>query len=403
MQTAMLSGRDARIDFLRGMGILMLAVDHLSYLIQLQDGHQRSIRFYTFHDFGYSSAAEFFVFFSGYVIASAYGKTYDRHGYWMVQARGLHRAWQLHAYNALTLLLTVAMAWVIFAPMPQLFEITDLDPIRANGLQALFDFATLQYAPQYFEILQLYIVLIALCPLVLLLERHWSMLALGASFALWLAVQFRPDWNLQQREHGWYFNPLGWQLLFVLGMWMSRNAPLDRLRVAKRPRAIAILGGLFVLCFLLKAVEKYQIAVPLLGTLAMPGRLKNNLGAAHVLHFFLSLYLFMLLLPAGDRMSRWLATRAVMRVGQQSAECFCLSIAAVYACFAGYVAFGDTTAAYLLGGAGMLLLLLLGAYAFETIKSQPWRKPPGPARPATATAAAPGGAATPHREHMTTG
>ncbi len=66
--------RDTRIDFLRGAFILMMVVDHFGHLLSLI-GSNAQAKIYTYQSIGWSSAAEFFVFFSGYVIATVYSKT----------------------------------------------------------------------------------------------------------------------------------------------------------------------------------------------------------------------------------------------------------------------------------------------------------------------------------------
>ncbi len=98
-------------------------------------------------------------------------------------------------------------------------------------LDAALALGSLRYVPDYFDILPLYIVLLAATPAMLVLAGRSPHLALGVSAALWLAVQFWPL-NLPAHPVGtklWYFDPFAWQFLFFLGFgatagWFSPPA-----------------------------------------------------------------------------------------------------------------------------------------------------------------------------------
>lgn len=83
---------------------------------------------------------------------------------------------------------------------------------------ALMRALTLEFQPTFLDILPLYIVLLAAFPLVLLALERSPWLAIGPSLCLYAAVyafdlRFRGYPNAQP----WFFNPLAWQLLFVIG------------------------------------------------------------------------------------------------------------------------------------------------------------------------------------------
>ena len=61
-------------------------------------------------------------------------------------------------------------------------------------------------------------------PIALIAMRRWPAMALGLSFALWLAVQFDKDLNLAAYPgigQVWYFNPFAWQALFFFTAWLG--------------------------------------------------------------------------------------------------------------------------------------------------------------------------------------
>jgi hypothetical protein len=93
------------------------------------------------------------------------------------------------------------------------------DPVRAHiGL------VLLSHQLGYFDILPLYVVLMMLAPAVALVHRYVPGLLLPISVSIYLAsLVFGlsvPTWPVQGQ---WFFNPLCWQLVFVLGFAFSRD------------------------------------------------------------------------------------------------------------------------------------------------------------------------------------
>src|SRR4030095_11017145 len=76
----------------------------------------------------------------------------------------------------------------------------------------------LELQPMFMSILPLYIVLLlGLAVLLPLIKRGWLATILLASLARWMVVQ-PPAPTLPLYPDGfWYFNPLAWQCLFLIG------------------------------------------------------------------------------------------------------------------------------------------------------------------------------------------
>ena len=82
----------------------------------------------------------------------------------------------------------------------------------------------LHFQPAYLDILPMYIALLVLFAVVMPLLRSPQLLAL-ASFALYATARLA-GLNLPSiTGEGWYFNPLTWQLLFMLGAIMAYLPP----------------------------------------------------------------------------------------------------------------------------------------------------------------------------------
>ena len=96
----MQTGRDLRIDFFRGLALVFIFWDHIPH---------NPLGQVTPRNFGFSDAAEIFVFLAGYAAVLAYGKLLLRDGYAVACLRVLRRVWVL--YVAHIFLLAVLMGW----------------------------------------------------------------------------------------------------------------------------------------------------------------------------------------------------------------------------------------------------------------------------------------------------
>src|SRR4029077_16542337 len=110
----------------------------------------------------------------------------------------------------------------------------------------------LEFQPTFLDILPLYIVLLVTFPLILFGLRLRPLMVLIPSFLLYLLVQVT---NLSvpayPESHVWYFNPLAWQFVFIvgagLGLGVGWRPRWSRLELAVLPIAVFVVGvGLVV-------------------------------------------------------------------------------------------------------------------------------------------------------------
>src|SRR5262245_1276113 len=105
VRTAVLAGpdkRDLRLDLLRGIGQWMVYVDHIPY---------NFLNWFTLRNYGFSDAAEIFVFIYGYSIGFAYGSAIKAGQFRAGVKRLLTRASQLYvAHIFLFLFFTAQVA-----------------------------------------------------------------------------------------------------------------------------------------------------------------------------------------------------------------------------------------------------------------------------------------------------
>jgi hypothetical protein len=91
--------RDLRLDLVRGIGQWMVFLYHAPYDI---------VSWLTLRNFGFSDAAEFFVFISGYTAGFVYGPAVAGGQFLAATKRLLKRAWQLYVAHIFLFLFFVA-------------------------------------------------------------------------------------------------------------------------------------------------------------------------------------------------------------------------------------------------------------------------------------------------------
>lgn len=221
------SVRDARLDVLRGLAILVIAITHM------EQGELRLhlLRPWLVAPFGVSTWAELFVGISGMLYGLVYGRAYVRRGPAHLLTKSLRRAGQIYVANLLAFLgalLAVHAAYKIGGDRGYLLEQVKPYLIGPNW-SAYLDMVLLRRGPDQFDILPLYVILLLLAPgvLMLLLRRPEAGLAASAGVALagW-CTYFIPvgEGRMVRDLLPWsmhYFDPLGWQLLFSVGMYFG--------------------------------------------------------------------------------------------------------------------------------------------------------------------------------------
>ncbi len=209
--------RDHALDTLRGVLLLMIAVNHFS----------SPLATLTYEPLGYVTGAEGFVLISGLVVGGLARRRAEAgradFGRWARRRAGVIYLYHLAVVVAIFVLASIAGPLRDFAVgrMPQL----------AGNPWALLPAALgLLFQPWLNAILPLYCLLLVLAPVALgVADRRGAVLVLAASAAVWLVVQAAwpaaaiAAWG---DAHGWRFglkNPLAWQLLFVIGLLLGRR------------------------------------------------------------------------------------------------------------------------------------------------------------------------------------
>ena len=205
--------RDLRLDLFRGAGLWMIFLDHIPHDV---------VAWLTLRNYGFSDAAEFFVFISGYLAGYIYGPVIKTGHFLSALKRLWKRAAELYvAHIMLFLIFTAQIARTVRKFDNPMYE----DEFNVHNFllhpdiligQAL----TLRYKPVNLDVLPLFIALLVVAPFVLwAMVRRPNLTLLGSVIFYILARVF--DWNFASYPPGttWYFNPFAWQLMFFFAAW----------------------------------------------------------------------------------------------------------------------------------------------------------------------------------------
>ncbi|MEM9631002.1 MAG: OpgC domain-containing protein [Pseudomonadota bacterium] len=388
--------RDPRLDFFRGLGMFIIYVAHVPW------------NWWTLWipaRFGFSDATEIFVFCSGMASALAFGKIFEVHGWGIGAARILHRMWQVY-WAHIGQFLVIAVGLVMVHESGFLSQCCDLtqDYVVSLNLWHLFDntkvalpgILTLTWVPNYFDILPMYIVILALIPVIMLIARYSVPGAFAFSIALWLASQFGllslPAEPWSDRE--WFFNPFAWQMLFFTGFAFMRGwipAPPVNAKLIWFCSAIVVITIPFAYFRFYGQNNWDFVWAREVREAIRPLWIKTEFGLFRYLHFLALAYLGWVaageggkhLLGHGVLWGRFV--RIVQKVGQQSLAVFMASL--VIAQAAGLLrdmvwGRGEWIPQILSNLFGFLALIAV-AYVVGWYKSEPWRKPPKVSSPST--------------------
>lgn len=324
--------RDLRLDFFRGLGLLFIFIDHIPYNV---------VAYLTLQNFEFSDAAEIFVFISGYTAAMVFGKTLMRQGPALAMVGILKRCWTL--YVAHIFLFVIFVAEVSYTATefnnPMFIDEMNITNFLAEPHIAVIKALTLEFHPVFMDILPLYIVLLLTLAFTLPAVRAWPLPSLLVSAIVYLLANFFRI-NLPTFPDGqWYFNPLCWQFLFMIGAVFgvsnlpgARPVPLPRvlLYVTVPILAVATMAKLALnVADLLEATPPAVVeALWVVGEKGWLGplRLANFLALAHVIS---------VAVKRDSRIFEHPLASPVILCGQNSLNIFCLGI---FLSFLGYFA-----------------------------------------------------------------
>jgi hypothetical protein len=215
------SRRDHRVDFLRGLALATIFINHVPGNFYEKLTHK---------NFGFSDAAEIFVILAGFASAYAYFARFERGEMWQATVKAWRRASVLYVSHVLTTVIGIALfcsAAIIFAHPGYVLDTIvymDIKPLISDVVRGFVGLVTLGHQLGYFNILPMYMALLLMLPAIMVLARNSLLLLLAVSLSLWfLTGVFAIDMPNYPMPGGWFFNPFAWQLLFVVGFILGQR------------------------------------------------------------------------------------------------------------------------------------------------------------------------------------
>ncbi|MCH9806144.1 MAG: OpgC domain-containing protein [Alphaproteobacteria bacterium] len=370
--------RDVRLDFFRGLSLFIIYIAHVP---------GNAWNGFIPARFGFSDAAEVFVFCSGVASAFAFGRVFDERGLAMGTARIAHRCWQVYWVH-IAIFFSVLSAMILvdnalgtgnaYVAGLKLDHFVSVD--TGTGLVGLL---TLTYVPELFDILPMYLIVLTLIPVMMALSRLSPYATLAFMVLLWavanagLMTMSAEPWS----ERPWFFNPFAWQLVFFTGFALVRGwlppPPMRR-------DLFAIAVGLLVLMVPIANTD-IAASVPLFGEIRealLPVIDKTTQAPLRFAHFLLVAYVaYVLAGPGGVNLQKLGGALGkpligvITKTGQQSLSVFAAGI--LFSMLGGVALnlIGRSFLSYLVVNVAGCVALICVAYLIGWFKSAPWSKP----------------------------
>ena len=376
-------GRDLRLDLFRGIANWAIFLDHIP---------DNVVNWITTRNYGFSDAADLFVFISGYTASFVYARMMLERGFIVGATRLTKRVWQL--YVAHIILFVIYIASISYLAL----RFGDSEMINEFNVAGLVDNATetlrqglfLRFKPLNLDVLPLYIVLMGLFPPVLWFMLRKPDLTMVLSIILWLTARHF-SLNLNAYPAGqWYFNPYCWQVLFVFGAWCAMGGARRSGKVINSPITLWLCLGYLAFALIMTMAGRF----PTLGAM-FPEWLfstfnpndKTNLAPYRFLHFVVIVILVIRFVPKDWPGLEWKIFDPVIVCGQQSLAVFCVG---VFLSFVGHfelsMSSGSLFAQLFVSIAGIAIMTTVAYYISWSKRQDKPLKPP-PAKPAATPAA----------------
>jgi hypothetical protein len=364
--TLPLAGRDLRLDLFRGLANWAIFLDHIPHEVM------NSI---TTRNYGFSDAADLFVFISGYAAGCLFGRIMIEQGYVAAASRLLKRASKLYAAHLILLVVYIATVEYVSRGLHDPDDLSQFNvaAFMNNPLWELWQALLLRYRPVNLDVLPLYILLVATFAPALWLMVRKPALALVCSAALYFAARHF-GWNLAASRSGlWYFNPFAWQLLFVLGAWIALGGA-QAIQSIIRSRTVFCLAIAYIIFAFVVTVATHA---PELGNLVpywisapFAPNDKTNLAPCRVAHLMAIAVVITRFLPPDSPVLQRRLLMPLIRCGQNSLGVFCLGIVLAFCAHAAIETSLNSLWVQIFVGTIGILFLTASAYFLTWQKQQ---------------------------------
>jgi hypothetical protein len=358
--------RDLRLDFFRGLTMFIIFIAHADV---------NPANLWIPARFGFSSGTELFVFCSGLASAIAFGSVFVKRGFRLGLARIVYRLWQVYWAQIGVVLVVIGVMIAAEALFPGRGLNTDpLPDLLRDPATAIMGLLTLRWLPGYLDILPMYLVILALVPVMMAAASLHRLLPVALSVTLYAAA-WTHGLNLTGNPwtgYGWFFNPFAWQLIFFtafgFGMGWLKPPALGQRHLMML--SVAVLVVSLMLSFW--GVHKLVPGIEHIYAAILPENEKTDLHWLRYVHFLALAYLVLSLVDRHRaRLGQGLAL-LIVKVGRQSLATFLTSLVAARIASLAFHLLGTGFLVSLLINLAGVAVVLATALTVGWFKSSPW-------------------------------
>ena len=361
------------IDFWRGFALITIFVNHIP---------GNFLERFSYRNLSLSDSAELFVLLAGCAMRLSIDSTRNP----LTTAGVVRKLWgrAFTLYVAQTFITELAIfilaAASVWLDAPFLLDWHNVGAVFHQPVEAHIGLVLLTYQLGYFNILPLYVVLMAAAPLIAIIYRTVPSLLLPLSLGLYV-LTLALGWNISSWpiEGTWFFSPSAWQLIYVLGFLLAgRTTDLGAFS-RRHLKALRLVAVPIVIVGIVIASARYYPELIVLPSLRLPFVVfdKTFLSPDRLIHV---LALCAIMAGSFATILKWLPnfSRFMSMLGRNSLNVFCAgSILSLCGQIVRFVYGGHVLTDVFLFSVGVALMALI-AWMTE------WRS-----RSKAATAAAP--------------
>tara|TARA_R110002095_G_scaffold97122_2_gene85046 strand:+ start:43314 stop:44537 length:1224 start_codon:yes stop_codon:yes gene_type:complete len=324
--------RDLRIDFFRGLALMMILIDHVESIL----GVSLLSRF-TLKSSGFCDAAEVFIFLSGYLYGRVYSRVHQKDGAVACIKKSVRRGFGLYLATLLTLCCCLAISVPFALRNDQIAQQLFLTPLLVVPVESTFYLADLLYTPYGFEILRLYILFfLILIPSLFLLLKWDPVAAWFLSIGLYAAAQYFSWFTIPMafsEFRSFHFNPFSWQFLFFIGLVLGAKKQRGTTHW-DNSRILACFSLVMILMVFYFDIVEPEIVYQILNTkflnLFQAMIMKQTMAPFRLIHFLAIAFCVNYLTSSKGRFwkSKWASPLVVC--GRNSLFVYCLGLVLMY-------------------------------------------------------------------------
>jgi hypothetical protein len=375
--------QDLRLNLFLGLANLYLFLDHIPNNV---------VNLITSRNYGFSGAADLFVFISGYTAATVYGRIMLERGVIVGATRIFKRTWQLYAaYIVLFTSYVVSIGYIAgqYSASDLIGEF-NISAFIEHPVKILYHALFLQSKALNLDVLQLYTVLMLCFPPVLWAMMRKPALTMAASLALYFGARVS-GWNLTSYPDGeWFLNPFCWQLLFVFGAWAALHRAQDTPRFLRSAIALDLAVAYLIFAFVMTMAGRFATFGQLFPAWLLDAFNPNDkeyLAPYRALHFVLTVFVVTRFMPKDWPGLKWTMFDPLIKCGEQSLAVFCVG---VFVAFIGHftlmISSGSVMTQILVSATGIAILTLVAYYITWSKAQDAWKPVARASEPAPVSA-----------------